>query len=716
MPWYDQLEALRAQPPDATPAELMKALNLGKSQVSDLQAIDKCFDLAAVEKVRAAASPQQTGISSPSGTQKANNLPYTLSFRSALALAGLKKVKLADFNQTFHAALDVTLSLQLTTVQIVALVDWITKGNSPETFDPPEPGKKGKSYKGTKGKTLETAEGEPPNGDKPDDNQKVDELFNKVKEEIARNDGQTTYQDELKALLKKKIVSVEAEKDSGKKEKGGKKSKSASGSQSGWFWEMLLGVKFVSQLRSRAKKGELTTTDKVLVLLYFMVGKPLELIFEYLGKLLKGAAKDFWLWAKHTLGKTFTGIIQWAVPLLIICALIWGLGKVYQYVVVNPLHWVESEVRSRFHHEDITPAQTPIPAPVSVPPPVPPQTSISKGLGQPKRVSRPVASSPYTSSVSGQSNRTPLHEASAQTQVYQPSVSFAPPASPSNSSGVLTTLYDPKLLEEEIAALPKNCIVKAYPLSPDENMPWDMAVSRLQDLIDPDKYTMFIGSSKEKITFITPNNTNLIITYKSTDPFDIWGSSGPINIFWEDVLYIHTDAIYSGASVLPSHVARLEASQQVAPEIKPQVYQLSLVSSSSKYALTIQCATAADMSHLASTLEYFIRHSRLGHDTALAALPYPAQGVWLNNDCVVEKLWANSPVDKAGVKLGDHLLSVGKLTSEQQNKNDLEKSLSSSAVFYAASSADWDKALIDSRAPGEGNPFRPKLRKVILNL
>jgi len=156
MPWYDQLEALRAQPPDATPAELMEALKLRKSQVSDLQAIDKCFDLPALEKVRAAASPQQTGISSPSGTQKANNLPYTLSFRSALALAGLKKVKLADFNQTFHAALDVTLTLQLTTVQIVALVDWITKGNSPETFDPPEPGKKGKSYKGTKGKNQPT--------------------------------------------------------------------------------------------------------------------------------------------------------------------------------------------------------------------------------------------------------------------------------------------------------------------------------------------------------------------------------------------------------------------------------------------------------------------------------------------------------------------------------------------------------------------------------
>ena len=687
MPWYDQLEALRAQPPDATPAELMEALKLRKSQVSDLQAIDKCFDLPALEKVRAAASPQQTGISSPSGTQKANNLPYTLSFRSALALAGLKKVKLADFNQTFHAALDVTLTLQLTTVQIVALVDWITKGNSPETFDPPEPGKKGKSYKGTKGKNQPTGNA--------DDLKPVLELFKKVEAEIARGDGETTYQDELRDLLNKGNAETQEDEDSdGKsspktngdrsgisspfhKARGSETQKSASVSQAGWFWEMLLGVKFVSQLRSKAKKGELTTTDKVLVLLYWVVGKPLEFIFEHLGKLFKESAKDFWHWLKHTIGETLSKTIQWAIPLLIICALIWGAGKVYQYAIVNPLHWVESEIKSGFHwggskvEEPVTPA------------PTTPSAELDKTTVRSSELE--VRSSNLKPKTPNSSLLTPH----STVITYQPAISFAPSASPDQ------TLYDPQLLEQEIAAVPKNAIVKAFPISPDEGMPGDLAVSRMQGVTDPDKYTMKIGNGTQKINSINTTTTNLIINYKSTDPFNL-DSSGPLNFFWEDVLYIHTDEI------------------EVEGQIPYKIYQSSLIVSGSKYALTIQCASSDDLKHLVSTMEYFIRNSRLGHDTALAGMPYPSQGLVLNNDGVVDKLWAESPMDKAGMALGDHLWSIGKVTSEKQSRSDLEVGLRSLPVtFFYATASEWDRALHD-RNPAQTNSIRPKLRKVIL--
>src|SRR5208282_5928421 len=109
-------------------------------------------------------------------------------------------------------------------------------------------------------------------------------------------------------------------------------------------------------------------------------------------------------------------------------------------------------------------------------------------LAQSRHVSRPVVS----------------------TQTYQPSVSFAPPSSPAQ------TLYDPKLLEQEIAALPKNCIVKSFPVLTDEGMPGDLAVSRLQDLTDPDKYTMKVGSGTQKILSVNATTTNLIINYKST--------------------------------------------------------------------------------------------------------------------------------------------------------------------------------------------------------
>jgi len=279
---------------------------------------------------------------------------------------------------------------------------------------------------------------------------------------------------------------------------------------------------------------------------------------------------------------------------------------------------------------------------------------------------------------------------SAPVVAYQPSMSFAPPSAPTQ------TLYDPKLLEQEIAALPKNCIVKAFPVLTDEGMPGDLAVSRMQGVTDPDKYTMMLGSGKQQIQSINTTTTNLIVNYKSTDPFNMFNGPGQLNYFWEDVLYIHTDEI------------------DVEDKIPYQIYQLSLVVSGSKYALTLQCASQADLKHLVSTMQYFIRNSRLGHDTALAGMPYPHQGLVLNNDCVVEKLWAESPMDKAAVSLGDHFWSIGKLAYQKQSRSDLEAGLSALPVtFFYATASEWDRAM-KARNPNVANTFRPRLRKVVL--
>jgi hypothetical protein len=95
-------------------------------------------------------------------------------------------------------------------------------------------------------------------------------------------------------------------------------------------------------------------------------------------------------------------------------------------------------------------------------------------------------------------------------------------------------------------------------------------------------------------------------------------------------------------------------------------------------------------------------------------MPYPSQGLVLNNDGVVDKLWAESPMDKAGMALGDHLWSIGKVTSEKQSRSDLEVGLRSLPVtFFYATASEWDRALHD-RNPAQTNSIRPKLRKVIL--
>jgi hypothetical protein len=145
------------------------------------------------------------------------------------------------------------------------------------------------------------------------------------------------------------------------------------------------------------------------------------------------------------------------------------------------------------------------------------------------------------------------------------------------------------------------------------------------------------------------------------------------------------------------------------------VYQISAIAEGAKIPLTFQCATTANLQHLVSALEYFIRNSRLAHDAQPGGLPYPYQGLVLTNDGVVEKLWAGSLMDKAGVQLGNHFWSIGTITSEKQGKDDLEAGLRSLPVtFFETSASEWNRAML-ARNPSQANSFRPKLRKIVLN-
>jgi hypothetical protein len=200
-----------------------------------------------------------------------------------------------------------------------------------------------------------------------------------------------------------------------------------------------------------------------------------------------------------------------------------------------------------------------------------------------------------------------------------------------------------------------------------------------------------------------------MITFKSSDVFGnlVNGSNQP-TFFWEDVNTVHINEISPQKN---TGISSQSGTQDTS------VYQCSLIVSGSKIPLTIQCARPEDLEHLVSTLEYFIRHSRLGHDAQPAGLPYPTQGLrFAGTENAVNLLWANSPADKAGLALGDHLWSIGKITSVPQGKNDLETGLqSSSAILFVASPAEWEKALTASRVPAQSLGFRPRLRKITLS-
>ncbi len=482
-----------------------------------------------------------------------------------------------------------------------------------------------------------------------------------------------------------------------------------------WFWKWMVGIRFISQMRSKVKKDEtLTTTEKLLLSGYkaWMFFAPARK--EFL-KLLKEMVKGFWDSVKKALGKTAKSILDFVLPLIFIVLLIWGILAFFHFAVISPLHWIENKIGSIFHADSHNESAQSSPASQlvastqmsgghseessAVPTPNA-NGNINKPLAQPNLVARLVASQ--------QAPKKKI-EKTTPAATYQPAVSFAP--SPSE------TLYDPKILESEIQSLPVNCVVKDYPMTPDEGMPGDVAVSRMQDLIDPDKYTMLIGSGKQTIKLVSPTNTTLTIQYKSTDLFNVLGGDkSPMNFLWEDVKYIHTNEI------------------DVETKTPSVIYQCSLVVSGSKYPLTIQCAAAEDLEHLVSTMQYFIRSSRLGRDTVLAGMPYPLQGLRLNKECRVEKIWTNSPASNAvspmetaqpnhvtqlvasqqvGLQWGDHLWSIGKETKDQQEKKDFEKVLQSSlpVTLFAVSSADWTKAQI---AAGVGNAIHPKLKKVTL--
>jgi len=121
--WLDKLATLTAERdknPSVKIAELAKTLDISEGQVSNYSAIQKCFDKAALEKVRQAAQA---------------NPPHRLSFKSARALANLNG-QVDDLSGSLQEALDVIYARHLLTKQIEALVEWMVSGKPAKDFDP----------------------------------------------------------------------------------------------------------------------------------------------------------------------------------------------------------------------------------------------------------------------------------------------------------------------------------------------------------------------------------------------------------------------------------------------------------------------------------------------------------------------------------------------------------------------------------------------------
>jgi hypothetical protein len=286
------------------------------------------------------------------------------------------------------------------------------------------------------------------------------------------------------------------------------------------------------------------------------------------------------------------------------------------------------------------------------------------------------------------------------------------------------TQEDPQVLELEIAAVAKNTLLKNHAVAADEAMPGDLAVTRMEGVMDRDKYTMMIGSDKRIVLGINAGTTTLEIHHKSADPLNGFLGDGETNIVWEDVKAIHISEMDTQTGT-PS-----------------TTYLFGLISDGAKYPLIIQCHSPEDLQHLVSTMEYFIRNSRLGHDTPLTGMPFPNQGLVLNNDCVVEKLWADSPMANAvssietaqpnhvaqleasqqvkrGVQLGDMIWSVDKNAGLPPQLKSLETQLSALTSgphnLFVVSPEDREKGIILMNQT-HTSYFNPKRKKITLTL
>jgi len=560
------------------------------------------------------------------------------------------------------AALKVVLDRQMTEAQVQKLVAWIQKGNSPESF--PASGKT-EVQKGSKNQRF-------------DPNDPLADIWKGLPKGAKIHKTPKGYQlswklseAEAPLAVKGALAWLTGTKGENPNSTVADPNQPLSPQNPGPNTSILTTTSIVPQAASTTKIyvfRDLMSGVNVIHKIQQKIAKgetPTLLESLVLGGYRIGQGID-WLWKEmikpslEKFKKTFGKTIYYIFIALILFFVAWKVWPVFQ-AVLHPIHWIES----KFHHDQTIPESTPVSTPMAstILPKV--EVAITHLMPEKKTV-----------------KLTPA-------MVYQPAISFQP------------TVEDPKVLETEIAAIPFNSLVKNFPLTPDEGMPVDLATSRMQDLTDADKYTMMIGGGKQIILLVNTTNTNLTIHYKSADPLGgLLGDNGLLNFFWEDVKAIHVSEI------------------DVRTKTPSVIYQCSLIVSGSKNPLIIQCASADDLQHLVSTIEFFIRCSRLGHDTPLTGMPYPSQGLRLTGDCLVEKLWANSPMDKTGVKLGDMIWGVDKNAQDPPDRKKLETQLAALTpgqhALYIANNADYTQAQNDISF-GRSRYLNPKRHKVILN-
>jgi hypothetical protein len=226
-----------------------------------------------------------------------------------------------------------------------------------------------------------------------------------------------------------------------------------------------------------------------------------------------------------------------------------------------------------------------------------------------------------------------------------------------------------------------------------------MALRRLTDLTDTEKYTVHLGHDTPKVAAVLPTLSNCTVQFQA-GLGGLLGSASKLEFYWEDVKAIHCDTIQTYAGANPARV----------------FYQCTLLVADGKKPLTVQCATAVNLDRFVSAVEYWLKASGKS-EAPVTGIPYINQGVKLDMTGKVTTLLAESPADKAGTKITDMVWSLEQDTHQAQRPADLEAALQSltpgSHALYLVNQADWTKAqnMINF---SHNYSFTPTRRKVSL--
>lgn len=665
---YQEIEGFWVEGQDATPKLTQQALadELGVSQPK----INAVLKVIRVLNAQAREAIYHTVI---------NLIPgFEVTERPVLLLADLESPELVE------KALGVLIQHKLTLSQVPKLVEWLKTGNSPESFNPVKPAPKGKKSSSPSPNATPLR----PMGSEG---------------QAASGDRQATVQGSQ--------TSHEAGRAKG--EKG------TNGTFNNVLWKEAAGISMVSQIKAKLKKGEALTLGEKLVLAAHSIAEAavwtwkkvlhplLKLVWHVAKKafhLVRGVVKG----AAKMVGKAFGGVLdkllEWAMVGLVIALGVWVLwngvinhvspGQSLKGLAMWPVAKVKTWIEPK-RHEDTKVEMASVPVQGKELNPnhqIPLSPPLSKGETEGKKVS------PTSKKASAQRLQADGQAVSGPVPGTEATRAQRGTGRGEGGFAVSSQAWDPReesrsAWESEAAALPLNARVKGFSYQPDKSMGGTMAESRFTDLGNSQTTFLMQGRDRHKILSAHPDSVNFTLA-SDAGLGGLLGEKPKLSFYWEDVKALHCDEVD-----LPSGTTKV-------------FYQCAILLSSQPQPIVFQCATAQDLEHLVSALEFYVRAS--GHpEVPIGGLPYPNQGMLMGNQNQVTALWAQSPADSALVNFGDYVWSV-KYSDTQQNKSDLEAILRElppgNHSLYVVTPAEWRRAVADKNAES----FNPARRRVEL--